>query len=109
VSEMKQTTKQASGVGQKREAEEPLPFPTLGLVAEEQDFAPLRDLLRPVAGRPVNQLGEELRAALKKRGGDDLELLLLSFFAACDALAREVETKRAHVASKEESQGKQQQ
>jgi hypothetical protein len=34
----KQKTKQASGAGQKQEAEEPLPMPTLGLVAEEERF-----------------------------------------------------------------------
>ena len=101
----KQKTKQASGTGQKREAEEPLPMPTLGLVAEEERFAPLRELLQPVAGTPVNELSEELRGVLRKRAGDDLELLLVSFFAACDARAREIERKRAHVATGEESQG----
>jgi hypothetical protein len=100
----KQKTKQASGAGQKREAEEPLAMPTLGLVAEEEDFAPLRGLLQPVAGRPVNELSEALRGVLRKKAGDDLELLLVSFFAACDARAGEIERKRAHVAS-EESQG----
>jgi len=103
----KQKTKEASGVGQKREAEEPLPMPTLGSVADEERFAPLRELLQPVAGTPVNELSEELRGVLRKRAGDDLELLLVSFFAACDARAREIERKRAHVGvgSGEESQG----
>ena len=100
---MKQKTKQ--GTGQKREAEEPLPMPTLGLVAKEEDFAPLRGLLQPVAGRPVNELSEELRGVLRKKAGDDLELLLVSFFAACAARAGEIERKRAHVATGEESQG----
>ena len=103
----KQKTKEASGAGLKREADEPLPMPTLGLVAEEERFAPLRELLQPVAGRPVNELSEELRRVLRKKAGDDLELLLVSFFAACDARAREIERKRAHVGvgSGEESQG----
>ena len=99
----KQKTKQASA-GQKREAEEPLSLPTLGLVAEEERFAPLRELLQPVAGRPVNELSEELRRVLRKKAGDDLELLLVSFFAACDVRAREIERKRATA----ESQGPQQ-
>ena len=102
----KQKTKQASA-GQKREAEEPLSLPTLGLVAEEERFAPLRELLQPVAGTPVNELSEELRGVLRKRAGDDLELLLVSFFAACAARVGEIERKRAHVATGEESPGKQ--
>ncbi len=103
----KQKTKQASGVGQKREAEEPLPLPTLGLVAKEERFAPLRELLQPVAVTPVNELSEELRGVLRKKAGDDLELLLVSFFAACDARDGEADRKRAHVATREESQGEQ--
>src|ERR1700679_2857812 len=101
----KQKTKEASGAGLKREAEEPLPMPTLGLVAEEERFAPLRELLQPVAGTPVNELSEELRGVLRKRAGDDLELLLVSFFAACNARVGEIERKRAHVATGEESPG----
>ena len=91
----------------KRGAEEEQRVPTLGEVAEDEDFAPLRELLEPVANRPVNELGEDLRAALKKRGGDKLELLLASFFGACDARAEEAARKRAHVASEEHSPGKQ--
>jgi hypothetical protein len=107
VSEMKkQKTKHAS-TRQRREAEGPLPVPTLEQVAEEEDFAPLRGLIQPVARRPVNELSEELRGVLRKKAGDDLELLLVSFFAACDARAREIERKRAHVASGEKSPGKQ--
>ena len=102
----KQKTKQASA-GQKREAEEPLSLPTLGLVAEEERFAPLRGLLQPVAATPVNELSEELRRVLRKKAGDDLELLLVSFFAACDVRAREIERKRAHVGTGEKSPGKQ--
>jgi hypothetical protein len=103
----KQKTKQASGAGQKREAEEALSVPTLGQVAEEEDFAPLRGLIQPVARRPVNELSEELRGVLRKKAGEDLELLLVSFFAACDARAREIERKRARVGSGEKSPGKQ--
>ena len=102
-----QKTKQASGTGQKREAEEPLPMPTLGLVAEEKDFAPLRELLQPVAGTLVNELGEDLRRDLRGAVRESLRLLLSAFFGACDARAREIERKRAHVATGEESPGKQ--
>ena len=62
----------------KREADDDLsPVPSLGEVAEEADFAPLHELLETIKGRPVDKLGLELRAALKKRGGDELELVLL--------------------------------
>ena len=62
----------------KREADDNLsPVPSLGEVAEEADFAPLHELLETIKGRPVDKLGLELRAALKKRGGDELELVLL--------------------------------
>ena len=71
----KQKAKQASGAGQKREAEEPLPPPTLGLVAEEERFAPLRELIKPVAATPVNELGEHTKTALRKR-----QETTLSFF-----------------------------
>jgi spore coat protein CotH len=75
-------------------------------VAEEEDFAPLRDLLQPVAGRPVNQLGEELRAWLKVEATKSGQLpVALALIDACDARAGEIERKRAHVSSKEESQG----
>jgi serine/threonine protein kinase len=60
-------------------------FPTLSQVAEEARFASLRDLIEPVGEAPVNELNEELRGALKKHAGDKLELLLVSFFSACDA------------------------
>ena len=84
----------------KREAGDDLSrVPTLGDVAKETDFAPLLGLLDTIKGRPVTELTEELRVALKKRGGDDLELLLLSFFGACDARAAAASLKRANVAS----------
>ncbi len=107
MSEMKKKTKQASGGGQKREAEDALPVPTLGQVAEEEDFAPLRELLQPVAGRPVNELGEDLRRDLREAVQESLRFLLSAFFGACDARAGEIERKRAHVATGEESQGEQ--
>ena len=100
-----QKTKEASGAGQKREAEEPLPLPTLGIVAEEEDFAPLRELLQPVARRPVNELGEALRAELLDGQDKPTRLCLQAFFAACDARAGEIERKRAHVATADEPQG----
>ena len=67
----------AGGVQRKRRAEQDLDVPTLGQVAEEARFALLRGLLAPVKDTPVNELSEELRVALKKRGGDELELVLL--------------------------------
>lgn len=100
----KQNTKLAR---QKREAEEPPSFPTLGLVAEDARFAPLRELLQPVAEAPVTELSEELRGLLRRKAGERLDLLLASFFAACDLRAREMERKRAHLAAGE-SQGEQQ-
>jgi hypothetical protein len=73
-------------------------LPTLGEVAKEEDFAPLRELLKPVAKRPVDQLGADLRGLLLKRGGQDHELLLGSFFGACDAAVRSAEErKRARI------------
>ncbi len=108
VREMKQhKTKQASGTGQKREAEEPLALPTLGQVAEEERFVSLRGLLQPVALTPVNELGEHTKTALRKTSPAETALVLESFFDACDARAREIERKRAHVASGEKSPGKQ--
>ena len=62
-------------------------MPTLGQVAKEERFAPLRALLQQVDETPVDQLGADLRVLLLKRGGHDLELLLGSFFGACDAAA----------------------
>ncbi len=102
----KQKTKQASGVGQKREAEE-LPLPTLGLVAEEERFKPLRELLQPVAVTPVNELGEHTKTALRKVCAGQAALLLETFFDACDARAGEAARKRANVVSGEESPGEQ--
>ena len=104
----KQKTKEASGAGLKREAEEPLAPPTLGLVAEEERFAPLRELLQPVAGTPVNELGEELRAWLKAEAAKSGQLpVALALIDACNARVGEIERKRAHVATGEESPGKQ--
>ena len=81
-------------------------MPTLGLVAEEKDFAPLRGLLQPVAGRPVNELGEELRAWLKAEAAKSGQLpVALALIDACNARVGEIERKRAHVATGEESQG----
>jgi hypothetical protein len=104
----KQKTKQASGAGQKREAEEALSVPTLGQVAEEEDFAPLRGLIQPVARRPVNELGEALRGWLEAEATKAGQLpVALALIDACAARAREIERKRARVGSGEESPGKQ--
>jgi hypothetical protein len=92
-----------SGAAQKREAEAPLPMPTLGLVAEEERFASLRALLQPVSATPVNELGEDLRRDLRGAVHESLRLLLSAFFGACDARAGELERKRA----KEDSPGQQ--
>jgi hypothetical protein len=40
----------------KRTAQEAIYVPTLGQVAEEERFAPLRELIRFVANRPVTEL-----------------------------------------------------
>lgn len=106
--EKKRKTNESSGGSQrKRGADRDLSSLTLGQVAAEARFVPLQVLLEPVKDTPVNELGEDLRAALKKRGGDELELLLASFFGACGARVEEEARKRAHVASEEHSPGKQ--
>ena len=109
----KQKTKEASGAGQKREAEEPLPMPTLGLVAEEERFAPLRELLQPVAATLVNELlsegGEGLRNWLQEGAGKIGQLpVALAFFAACGIQVEAATRKRAHVSSDESAPGKNQ-
>jgi hypothetical protein len=93
----------------KREAKDDLlPIPTLGDVANETDFESLRSLLDPIKNRAVTELSEELRVALKKRGGDESELLLLSFFAACDAYTKAASLKRPNVSSDESAPGENQ-
>ncbi len=82
-------------------------MPTLGQIAEKSDFAPLRPLLSPVSQRPVDELGEDLRSGLLKRGGDEHELLLQAFLGACDAAVRRVEgaaEKRPRPASSSEEE-----
>jgi hypothetical protein len=93
----------------KRGAEQDLGVPALGQVAEEARFEQLRVLLKPVKDTPVNELGENTKAALRKacEADADLALLLESFFDACNARAEEAAPKRAHVASEEHSPGKQ--
>lgn len=98
----------------KRGAEEDLePIPTLGQVAEDADFEPLRTLLDPVKNRPVNEfllenpLAEQLRityAGKAKIAGQDERWTL--FLIACYAKLEEAAPKRAHVASEEHSPGK---
>lgn len=87
-----------------------LALPTLGLVADEDDFAPLRGLLQPVAGRPVNELmserGEGLRSWLQEEAGKISQLpVALAFFAACGVQVEAATRKRAHIGSGEESPG----
>jgi hypothetical protein len=76
----------------KREAGDDLSHvPTLGVVAEEARFAPLRELLEPVKGRPVTELGAELRAGLLEDAGElskPTVRLMQAFFGACDARAK---------------------
>ncbi len=112
MSEMKKKTKQASGGGQKREAEEALPVPTLGQVAEEERFVSLRGLLQPVALTPVKELlsegGEGLRNWLQEEAGKVGQLpVALAFFAACSVQTGAATLKRAHVVSGEKSPGRQ--
>ena len=90
------------GAQRKRGAENDLDVPTLGQVSEEARFEPLRGLLKPVKDTPVNELSQGLRAKLEKKAGEEFDLLLESFFAACDARAEGAAPKRAHVAFKEE-------
>ena len=100
----------AGGAQRKRGADRDVDVPTLGQVAEEPRFAPLHELLEPVKDTPLNELGKNTEAALRKACEADagLALLLESFFDACDARAEEVARKRAHMASEEHSPGKQQ-
>ena len=90
----------------KRGAEKDVDVPTLGQVAEEARFEPLRELLEPVKDTPVNELSERLRTQLLQDEEKPTKLLLESFFAACDARVSEAGHKRAHMAS-ESSPGKQ--
>jgi hypothetical protein len=88
-----------TNTGQKRTVEEVIPIPTLGQVAEQEDFAPLRELIRPVAGRPVNELGEELKVWLKSEAVKIGQLpVALAFLDSCTARVENIATKRAHVA-----------
>ena len=94
----------------KREAEDDLlPIATLGDVAKETRFEPLRKLLEPVKEARVAELSEELRVALKKRGEEKAtKLLLEAFFAACDALSKAASSKRPNVTSDESTPGENQ-
>ncbi len=69
-------------------------MPTLGRVAEERRFALLHELLLPVVDTPVDQLSPGVRGLLQKRGGRDLELLVETFFSACDAAVRSAEQRK---------------
>ena len=80
----------------KRAAEETSDVPTLGQVAADEDFALLREIIRPVAKRPVTELGPELRGWLKDAAKADLPVVL-AFLDACDARAADFGLKRANV------------
>ncbi len=96
ATQKKQKTKEASSAGQKRTAEADVRVPTLGQVAEDERFEPLRALLQPVELTPVNELSKGLRAELLDgQGHKSARLRLQAFFAACDARAGEVERQRA--------------
>jgi hypothetical protein len=84
--------------------------PTLGHVAKETRFDPLRNLLEQVKDTPVNELGEDLRAWLKEEA-QRLQLvpLVAAFLGACDAAIRRLETARKrprYSNSSEEERGK---
>ncbi len=69
-------------------------MPTLGQVAEEEDFSPLRELLATVMNRPVHQLGGALRGGLiEDAAAMGAVRLMQSFFDACDAAARAAERR----------------
>jgi hypothetical protein len=83
-------------------------LPTLGHVAKETRFDPLRNLLEQVKDTPVNELSAGLRTKLQQKVGEELGLLMESFFAACDAAIRRLETARKrprHSSSSEEEPG----
>lgn len=99
----KKKLKTGGTAGGSQRAEQDLDVPTLGQVAQEERFRPLHELLKPVEKTPVDKLGPELRSKLEEKGGDDLDLLLASFFDECGARAAEAARKWAHVASEEHS------
>ena len=87
-------------------------MPTLGQVAEEERFAPLRKLLEPVKDTPVNEFLLENPLAAQRREeyaakaeADGQKECWRDFLIACYAKL-EGATKRAHVASEEHSPGK---
>ena len=80
----------------------PRAVPTLGDVAQDEDFEPLRGLLQPLMNRPVNELSEGLRAQLRQDEDKPTKLRLEAFFAACEARAQEAAPKRSRVAFEEE-------
>ena len=104
---LKKTGGTAGGAQRKRGADRDVDVPTLGQVAEDEDFQPLRELLKRGERRPVNELGQDLRAWLKEEARKIALLpLALAFFGACDARAEEAAHKRAHMACEEHSPGK---
>ncbi len=77
-------------------------MPTLAQVAEEEDFAPLRELLKALAKRPVDQLlqesqeGAQLREIyVEKAKHANLEETWLSFVVACRAAAEQRKRARS--------------
>jgi len=104
--------KTGGGIGEaqrKRGAEKDVDVPTLGQVAEEARFEPLRELLKPVKDTPVTELSRELRdGLLEDAANKDKPTLrvMQAFLGACDARVSEAAHKRSHVASEEHSPGK---
>jgi hypothetical protein len=90
----------------KRKAE--VPMATLGDVAKETRFQPLWELLESVKDTRVIELSAELRSQLLDGEAKATKLLLLSFFAACDVLAKPASSKRPNVSSDESAPGENQ-
>jgi len=92
----------AQKCGERADDLEEIPMPTIGQVAHDEDFEVLRELLKPISNRPVDQLNEKVRGLLQKNKDDAMLLLLEVYFSACDAEKERVllarEKKRAHVA-----------
>jgi hypothetical protein len=97
-----------ANTGQKRTVEEAIPIPTLGQVAEQERFAPLKDLISSVAATPLNELNKESKDALTTLAGEKHKFLMIFFLAACDAFVEDAATKRAHVTHESRLPGEEQ-
>jgi hypothetical protein len=71
--------------------------PTLGQVAQEKRFEPLRELIRPVANSPVTELTQNMRSTMLEGEAKQTQMLLEAYFAACDrALCEEACPSRSY-------------